>query len=333
VDELSPSGSRQTVEPAEPTTPDETAAAPPELEQDESVGRQARGKALVARGAELVEQLEAKRPEHASIEVCFRWMLRDREIAGGVLGGGLAYRFFFWALSWSVLTVGGLGFASRSGNVAAEVEEAGLSDAVANTVAAAGQQAESGRWWLLVVGIWLVLWFSWGLLRALWLTHAAAWRLTPPSIAHGPRAYAVVLAAPIVLVAGSSAAGWVRANADPAFGVVVTILVSAAFGAGWWWVSRRLPSPDVRWTAFLPGAILMGVGFTALHVFSVYYLSEKLANSSELYGALGLAATMLFYLFCIGRGVIWAAELNAVVWDVRHPASAADDEEPKPVDH
>jgi hypothetical protein len=54
----------------------------------------------------------------------------------------------------------------------------------------------------------------------------------------------------------------------------------------------------------------MGIGFTALHVFTVYFLSEKLANSSQLYGALGLAATMLFYLFLIGRGVIWAAELT-----------------------
>jgi hypothetical protein len=43
----------------------------------------------------------------------------------------------------------------------------------------------------------------------------------------------------------------------------------------------------------------------------------KLANASELYGALGLATTALFYLFLIGRGVIWAAELNAVNWEVR----------------
>jgi uncharacterized BrkB/YihY/UPF0761 family membrane protein len=262
--------------------------------------------------------LEAKRPEHASIEAGFRWILRDREIAGGVLGGGLAYRFFFWALSWSVLTAGGLGFASRSGNLSEAVEDAGLGESSANAVATAGQQAESGRVWLLIVGVWLVLWFSWGLLRALWLTHGAAWRIRPPSITNGPKAYAVVLAAPFVIVAGSAGAGWVRANVDPSAGLMVTLLVSACFGVAWWWVSWKLPSPDVPWTAFLPGAILMGAGFTALHVFTVYFLSEKLANSSELYGALGLAATMLFYLFCIGRGVIWAAELNAVVWDVRH---------------
>ncbi len=32
---------------------------------------------------------------------------------------------------------------------------------------------------------------------------------------------------------------------------------------------------------------------------------------------LGLATTALFYLFLVGRGVVWAAEANAVVWDVR----------------
>ena len=55
-------------------------------------------------------------------------------------------------------------------------------------------------------------------------------------------------------------------------------------------------------------------------------LAEKLAHSAQLYGVLGLAATALFYLFLIGRGVIWAAELNAIVWEVRHPASTPDNE-------
>ena len=52
--------------------------------------------------------VQARRPEHASIEVCFRWIELDKDIAGGVLGGGLAYRFFFWTLSLSLLTAGGL---------------------------------------------------------------------------------------------------------------------------------------------------------------------------------------------------------------------------------
>jgi uncharacterized BrkB/YihY/UPF0761 family membrane protein len=132
--------------------------------------------------------------------------------------------------------------------------------------------------------------------------------------------FAAILVAPFVLAAASAGAGWVRANVDPTAGAFVTIAVSVGFGAAWLWISTKLPAPDVPWTAFLPGAILLAVGFTALHVFTVYYLAEKLANSSALYGAFGLAATVLFYLYLVGRGVIWAAELNAVVWDVRHPS-------------
>jgi uncharacterized BrkB/YihY/UPF0761 family membrane protein len=42
-----------------------------------------------------------------------------------------------------------------------------------------------------------------------------------------------------------------------------------------------------------------------------------LASASAIYGIIGLAGTFLFYLFLIGTGVIWAAELNAVIWQVR----------------
>ena len=91
----------------------------------------------------------------------------------------------------------------------------------------------------------------------------------------------------------------------------------AGFGAVWLWVSMHLPSPEAPWTAFLPGAIVFGLGLEALHLFTTYFLEAKLANASELYGVLGLATTALFYLFLVGRGVVWAAELNAVVWETR----------------
>jgi hypothetical protein len=68
-----------------------------------------------ARSAALLARMESERPAHASIEVVFRWLARDKEIAGGVLGGGLAYRFFFWVLAITVLAAGGLGFAVPSG--------------------------------------------------------------------------------------------------------------------------------------------------------------------------------------------------------------------------
>ena len=71
-----------------------------------------------------------------------------------------------------------------------------------------------------------------------------------------------------------------RANVGVEAGAVATVAVSVAFAAGWLWVSMKLPAPAVSWKAFLPGGILLAVGFTALHIFTVYYLGEKLARSS-----------------------------------------------------
>jgi uncharacterized BrkB/YihY/UPF0761 family membrane protein len=277
-----------------------------------------RSEALRARGMAMFDGLERRRPEHASIEVAFRWLVRDKEIAGGVLGGGLAYRFFFWVLALTVLLAGGLGFASSSGtDVEAQAEDSGITESLASTIANAAEQSETGRWWLVISGAALVLWFSFGLLRALRLVHAAAWRVTTTPLRNLPKAIAFVIAAPLVVLLVSAFSGWVRANAAEPIGLLVTLLLGVCFGAVWLWVSMWLPSKDVPWTAFVPGAILFGTGLEALYVFTAYYLQIKLANASDLYGALGLATTALFYLFLIGRGVVWAAELNAVVWDVR----------------
>jgi len=271
------------------------------------------------RGLAFYAQLEAQRPEHASVEVGFRWLVRDKEIAGGVLGGGLAYRFFFWIMALAVLAAGGLGFASSAGeDVAGEAHDAGLTDSLAKTVANAAEQSETGRWWLLLSGAFLFLWFSFGLLRALRLVHAAAWRVSVPPLRNAPKALGVVLAMPLVFVAVTAAAGWARTHSSQSVGFLVSLLVGALFGAAWLRISMKLPAPEgLHWTAFLPGAILLGVGIEALHVFTVYYLETKLSNASQLYGVLGLATTALFYFFLIGRGVVWAAELNAIVWDVR----------------
>jgi membrane protein len=221
-------------------------------------------------------------------------------------------------LALTVLTAGGLGFASSSGaDVASDAEEAGVTKSLATTIETAAQQSATGRWWLVISGVVLVFWFSFGLLRALRLVHAAAWRVPAPPLRNLPKAMAFVIAAPLVLFAASAFSGWVRANAADPVGVLVTLGLGVCFGAVWLWVSMWLPSQDVPWTAYLPGAILFGVGVEALYVFTAYYLQIKLANASELYGALGLATTALFYLFLVGRGVIWAAELNAVTWEVR----------------
>jgi hypothetical protein len=263
-----------------------------------------RSERWTARAQAALHRLEGQRPDHASIEIGFRWLVRDKQIAGGVLGGGLAYRLFFWALALALLICGGLGFAGSSGeDLDAASRDSGLSGAVADTVATAAQQSES---------------VSWSLLRAVRLVHAAAWQTDLPKIRNAPRAMLVIIALPVLGLTLSWLSGWVRANIGILPGLLATILVGVGYAAIWLFVSAGLPSGErLPWHAYVPGAIVFGLGLEALHLFTVYYLATKLANASQLYGSLGLAGTALFFLYLIGRGLVWSAELNAVVWDVR----------------
>ncbi len=287
--------------------------------QQSSPSLRDRVQALIQRGQAIMERLQRERPRHASVEVGFRWIVRDKQIAGGVLGGGLAYRLFFWALALALLVCSGLGFAGASGaNVEQAATDSGLTVAVANTIAAASAESEANRWWLLTVGAFSFVWFSFSLLRALRLVHASAWQTPLPPLRHIPQAVIAVAVAPFGFFAVVELAGWVRANTDTAPGLVATLAVGFGFAAVWLLASRQLPcGEELPLSAFIPGAVIFGAGLEALHLFTVYFLADRLANASSLYGSLGLAATALFFLFLIGRGLVWAAELNAVVWDVR----------------
>ena len=277
-----------------------------------------RARAARERGEDLVSDLERRRPESALVETGFRWLARDKRIAGGILSGGLAYRFFFWMLSLSVLTSGSLGLFSRIGtNVQQAVAKTGVSDAVARSAADVADQSRASALWLFLVGLWLVVWFGWGVLRALWLVHAAAWRVDPPPFRRVPQGVAGVVAVPFALVLLAGVATWLRAHLGLLPGVLATVAVGLAFGAFWLWVQTKLPSKEVPLSAYLPGALAVTLGFEGIHIFSVYFLSDKLQSASSLYGVLGLASTLLFFLFMLGRIIVWSAELNAVAWDVR----------------
>jgi hypothetical protein len=252
------------------------------------------------------------------VEIGVRALERDVRAAGGVLGGGLAYRLFFWILALAVLTAGGLGFAAGEIDVADRARDVSLNERLARTIADAAQQSQSGRWWLLAVGLGLVAWFAWSLLRALRLVHAAAWGVAPGRTLPHPVSLLGILSVPVVLVAVSVLTGLLRALLGPLSGIgafavgSVAIVILVALGAS------RLPTPPgVPWTAHLPGAAAFVVALQGISLFGELYLAEKLASSEALYGVLGLAATMLFALYLLSRGLVWAFMVNAVTWEVR----------------
>lgn len=276
-------------------------------------GRLRRSRAAVE---DTQERLRASRPEVPAVDVGFTLYERDRELAGGILSGALAYRFFFTLVPLTLVLVVGFGYLHSLDSTAPgdAAREFGIDAAAASSVAESAGLSSQSRGFILVAGVAALLWAAFTSLRALRIVHALAWGLPDR---HWPRALAGSLAYLIVVVLGVLTAGgtaFVREHLG--LGGVAAIVASTALLFGvWLWASAHLPhTPEVRWTAFVPGALVVAIGFQATQLFTTLYIAERLSRASEVYGALGVALVILFWLYLLGRLTIASAVVNATLW-------------------
>jgi membrane protein len=262
------------------------------------------------------------RTSHRSVDAGFLAADRDKRVAAGVLAGGVAYRFFFWMLAVSLLGNGALGFIDVQ-DVKDVLTQQGVDSAVVDTIET-GQPSGSGRWWLVVVGVWLVLWTGYLGAKALMLVHATVWGVAAPRVRNVLVASLVFTGTVLLLIGAMSAARWVREE-SPTPGLVATFAVVLVPFTIWLVASRYLPHEDVGWMGLLPGAVLLAVGMEGLHLFTVYFLGPKLANATELYGVLGVVSTILFWLYLAGRLVVGAATVNASLYEQTSRTSPDDE--------
>jgi membrane protein len=106
----------------------------------------------------------------------------------------------------------------------------------------------------------------------------------------------------------------VRNAAD---GAVLAVLVAVAIWAPFfWWSMHFLLAGRVRWRRLLPSAILTGVFFAGLGVFSKFYFSSTIISDSRTYGAIGAVFSILTWFIAIGAVIILGA-VAGVVWEDR----------------
>ena len=255
------------------------------------------------------------RGTHRSVDVGFRLADRDKRVAAGVLAGGVAYRLFFWMLSISVVATGAFGIAH--GQWLDEVlRDLGLGPATSSIVKQYLRGTEQARWWVILVGGWLVLWTGYLGAKALVLVHAAVWGVPAP---RARRAWAMSLTftgTTIAFLAAMSLAAKVHFEGH-LVGLVSDVVSTAIPFAMWLVVSSWLPHQGIGWRDLVPGAVLVAIGMQAFYLFATIFLAPKLANATQLYGLLGIAATVLFWLYVLGRLTIGAATLNASLYENR----------------
>ena len=246
---------------------------------------------------------------------------RERLAAAGLLAGGLAYRLFFWLVPLGLVAAALLSFWVEEDPAGLEdaAEDFGIGGAATQSAMDAIAAEHHARWYLLLAGIALVLWFGIGVVRALIVAHAVAWGLRPKKLRR-PLVASLVFSGVIVgLIAASTSTQALREHLGGT-GILLTLMLLVLYVAAALWMMDKLPHRSEAWRDLLPGAAVLGLGTQAIHLVVVLYLAPKLGRSSELYGALGAATVILLWLYLLARLAVAAAFLNAALWDHRPEA-------------
>jgi len=273
----------------------------------------ARDRARVARAVEARAVARAHRLPWAAEVVDS--LESERRSGAGLLAGGLAYRLFFWLVSFGLVVAAGASFWVRSsrGSLVDSAKSFGLSGVAARSAASAVSEGSHGRWYLLVAGVVLLLYFGLGAVRALRVAAFIAWRTSPTRLRRPVRSSAAFTGVFVLGLAVTLFSSWVR-HESPALGAVLTAATVVVFSALALFVFTLLPrAPDTTARSLVPGALVVGGGVTAIHLFITYYLAGKLERSPKLYGALGASTVVLLGLFLIARVVVSAMFLNGTL--------------------
>jgi uncharacterized BrkB/YihY/UPF0761 family membrane protein len=287
-----------------------------------ALGRDGRVKGFVSkarrRGDAARAAIEARRPRVSSVDATLSAYERDRERAGFLLAGALAYRLFLWLLPFTLVVVGGLGFleASDHDNPSDLADKLGVVGLASQSVSEAAADAEHARYIALLIGIPALYLASVGAIKAFRAVSVLAWGIPAGPLGRKPLAVLGCLGVIAAFITVTFIGTAIRHEAAGP-GVVATLLIGIAFVwlafLGLW----VLPRPSVHWTAVLPGAITIGLGMQAIHLVNVYFISYRISSSSETYGSLGVAAALLLSLFLISRLFVAGVILNATLWE-RH---------------
>jgi uncharacterized BrkB/YihY/UPF0761 family membrane protein len=302
---------------------------PTEGHEPEGATKKKRVAELRGRAAELERQatqrFERERARRSWVRIGWNAWNRDARQGGNLLAGGLAYRVFLWQLPSALFFISLLGVMSdlAGKDPAQAARQWGVNAAVATTVAKGVSGAGSGRWWLLILGGWLMLWAGRGAARAVVVISRIAWAMPPRSQKVSSTKASLVFTAfatgGIILqtVVQQLLSG--ALIEDIVAWVVVSVMLLALVTLALTLLPRR-----GEWTAVIPGALFFVGGSRLLGLGSSIYLAGRLDRVDDLYGGLGMAIVIMLWLYVSARLMVWGIFLNATLAGVGQGGSDED---------
>lgn len=262
-------------------------------------------------------RIERSRHERPLIDIALETVDRDNSVGGGLLAGALAFRLFLTALPLVLVLVSMLGFLFDLDPAAPgdTVRSVGIGTAAARSVATSAEMARQGRWITFAVGFFALVVALRTLIKAMRLVQVLAWRLPLSRLRNVVRAIGVALLVISALLVVAACSTWLR-NRTPGGGFTLSVVLAVLWTLVWTGIELLLPrAPQTPWFVVLPGGVLLGVGTQVLHGLTVFYFAGRVSEMSDTYGPLGAAVVALLWFYVVGRVFVYAAMLNATIWE------------------
>ncbi|MDQ2678201.1 MAG: YihY/virulence factor BrkB family protein [Actinomycetota bacterium] len=272
------------------------------------------------RAGVLVEDLGRRRDDAReripAVDISFAALDRDTQMGGFVLAGALAFRLFVYLLPLYllILVIAGAALSVDPDSPRVLATTAGVSASLATMVSEAAATSKRSIWILVPVTLAALAIAANSAYKVVHSAHVRAWDLTARrSMRSSASAAGGFLLASLFVVAGH----FLLRNLRHGVLIPVAMVVGSLYYAGLWLViSHALPRVRrAGWWWLAPGALLVGLGTQGLYLFTVLYLNRRIESATEAYGALGVAASSLAWLYLVGRLVVAAPVLNATLWE------------------
>jgi uncharacterized BrkB/YihY/UPF0761 family membrane protein len=177
------------------------------------------------------------------------------------------------------------------------------------------EQTGINGWVALAAGAVGALWAGRSLTKVLVAAATLAWQIDPPRRSPSLRVTGGVIGLITAMLIAAAIVNRISLAAGPGVAGTSLLAVGVAYGAAWFTVSLLLPRATSDPSALLPGAALAGLVIAGLQWFTQLYLPDKLAQASALYGSFGVTVATLGTFFLLGRVLVAASVVNAVIWE------------------
>lgn len=249
--------------------------------------------------------------------------LQDRftMIRGTALANGIAMQAFLSLFPLLILSVSVIGFLAEGDVTFAGdlIDSLGLppDGQLADDIREAIDTARDSRGATGVIGLASLLWTGLGVVTALQRVVDSTWQTFGKGLKDKARAVLVVLGAGVVFAGSFVLSALI--NVLPGFFAPISILAGLVVNVALFlWLFVTLGRVPVGWRARLPGAVACGLGFEVLKLIGTVYVPRLVANSSALYGSLGIVVAALLWLAFFGRLFVYSSLLNVMRWEDDH---------------